>query len=167
VPDHVPAGRVGRPHGLDGGFHVTRPRGALLIEDAVLLVAGERRRIVRRTGTDARPLLRLEGVASREQAEALRGSDLLVPRSALPDLGEDEYWPEDLAGLTVRSRGGAVVGEVRQVLGLPSCDVLEVDRPAGGDLLVPLIRDAVPELDVAARLVVVDLAFLGEPEPGA
>jgi 16S rRNA processing protein RimM len=108
----------------------------------------------------------LEGVVGREAAEALRGSDLLVPRAALPPLDEDEFWPDDLVGLAVRSRAGNDVGTVTQVLGLPSCDVLEVRRPAGGDLLVPLIRDAVPELDLEARLLTVDLDFLDEPEPG-
>lgn len=164
--DHVAVGRVGKPHGLAGAFHVTRPRLISLQDGDEVLVAGVLRRIARRGGTEERPTLVLEGVEGREAAEALRGSDLLVPRAALPPLDEDEFWPDDLVGLTVRSLRGARVGEVTQVLGLPSCDVLEVRRPAGGDLLVPLTRDAVPELDVDAGTVIVDLDFLDEPEPG-
>jgi ribosomal 30S subunit maturation factor RimM len=47
--------------------------------------------------------------------------------------------------------------------GLPSCEVLEVDRVGGGELLVPLIADAVRDVDVEAKRIDVDLAFL---EPG-
>jgi 16S rRNA processing protein RimM len=164
--EHVAVGRVGKAHGLDGAFHVTRPRLISLQAGDEVVVAGASRRIARRGGTEERPTLVLEGVVGREAAEALRGSDLLVPRAALPPLDEDEFWPDDLVGLAVRSRAGNDVGTVTQVLGLPSCDVLEVRRPAGGELLVPLIRDAVPELDLEARLLTVDLDFLDEPEPG-
>jgi len=45
---------------------------------------------------------------------------------------------------------------------LPSCEVLEVDRPDGSELLVPLVRDAIRSIDVAARRIDVDLRFLGE-----
>jgi 16S rRNA processing protein RimM len=160
------AGWVGRHHGLDGTFHVTRPRAELLTEGATVTVDGVARRVVHRGGTAARPLLRLEGLDHISSVEPLRGKDLLVDRSALPPLDQDEFWPDQLVGVPVRSTGGAVVGAVAQVLVLPSCDVLEVRRPDADDLLVPLHRDAVPELDVAAGRVVIDLGFMGEPEPG-
>ncbi|WP_320669972.1 ribosome maturation factor RimM [Patulibacter defluvii] len=166
-PGFVSAGRVGRPHGLDGSFYVTRPRARLLAVVDQVHVAGAPRPIDRRTGTDAKPLLRLAGVASREAIDALRGEELYVPRQATPDLPEDEYWPEDLVGLTVRSRSGRPVGVVEAVRELPSCDVLEVRRPEGEELLVPLTHDAVPELDVAGGTATVDLEFLGEEEPAA
>ncbi|MGX6449193.1 ribosome maturation factor RimM [Patulibacter sp. S7RM1-6] len=163
----VACGRVGRPHGLDGTVTVTRPRGAVLRQGVRVLVGDVEREIVRRGGTDDRPLLRLEGVDGIAAAEALRGTDIRLPREALPALGDDEFWPEQLVGLPVRSTHGAHVGDVRQVLLLPSVDVLEVRRPGGRpDLLVPMHREGLPELDVPAGRVVVDLAFLGEDEPG-
>jgi len=67
------AGRVGRPHGLDGSFHVTRPRATLLTLGGALLIGDDVFEIVRRAGTDERPILRLHGVDGREGAEALRG----------------------------------------------------------------------------------------------
>ncbi|HZV75051.1 MAG TPA: ribosome maturation factor RimM [Conexibacter sp.] len=155
------AGRVGRPHGLDGSFHVTQPRSALLDAGRTLIVAGREQAIVRRAGTDARPILRLDGCASRSDAEALRGSDLLVPRSQAPELEEDEWWPEQLEGCTVHD-GEREVGVVRELRALPSCEVLHVARDGRDELLVPLIRDAVRTVDVDARRIDVDLAFLGE-----
>ena len=68
---------------------------------------------------------------------------------------------EDLEGCAVRD-GAREVGTVAALLGLPSCEVLEVRRPDAGDLLVPLVRDAVRAVDVQARVIDVDLAFLGE-----
>ena len=160
--DLLHAGRVGRPHGLDGSFHVTRPQAALLDAGRTLIVNDEPREIVRRAGTDAAPILRLAGCESRNAVEALRGTDLFVPRDEAPPLEEDEFWPEELEGCTVHD-GEREVGVVRRLLGLPSCEVLEVERPDGAaDLLVPLIQDAVRAVDVAARRIEIDLAFLGE-----
>ncbi len=59
--------------------------------------------------------------------------------------------------------GAAPVGVVRRMVGLPSCEALEVQRAGGVELLVPLVREAVRSVDVAARRIDVDLAFLGEP----
>jgi 16S rRNA processing protein RimM len=155
------AGRVGRPHGLDGSFHVTHPRAALLDEGRELLVDGRRERIVRRAGTDARPIVRLGRCADRATAEALRGRELLVPLAEAPALEAEEWWPEQLEGCAVRD-GAREVGVVRALRALPSCEVLEVELAGGGELLVPLIADAVREVDVEARRIEVDLAFLGE-----
>lgn len=160
--DLLHAGRIGRPHGLDGSFHVTRPQPALLEIGRTLIVDEQPREIVRRAGTDAAPILRLVGCESRNAAEALRGTDLFVPRDDAPPLEEDEFWPEELEGCAVHY-GEREVGVVRRLLGLPSCEVLEVERPDGaGDLLVPLIQDAVHAIDVEARRIEIDLAFLGE-----
>ena len=159
--DWLSGGRVGRPHGLDGSFHVTRPRAALLTLDAELRVAGTVARIVRRAGTDERPILRLSGFDGREAAERLRGEELLVARAAAPALEEDEWWAEDLEGCLVTD-GPHEVGRVRRLIGLPSCEALEVERAGAGDLLVPLVRDAVRDVDTEARRIDVDLAFLGE-----
>ncbi|MBA3328271.1 MAG: hypothetical protein H0T43_08215, partial [Solirubrobacterales bacterium] len=72
------AGRVGRPHGLDGSFHVTRPRPALLALGGEVRVGDATREIVRRSGTEEKPILRLGGVGDRAGADALRGADLMV-----------------------------------------------------------------------------------------
>ncbi len=154
------AGRVGRPHGLDGSFYVSRPR-PLLLELGMSVRLGEREAaIVRRAGTDARPIIRVEGCDDREAAEALRGTDLVVDSAVAPRLPEGEWWAEELAGCRVVD-GDREVGVVRAMLGLPSCECLEVERPDGSELLVPMVSDAVRRVDVAAREIEVNLAFLG------
>jgi 16S rRNA processing protein RimM len=155
------AGRVGRPHGLDGSFHVTRPNVQLLQSAETVLVADRELEITRRAGTPRQLILRLEGHENRAAAEALRGQDILVARSHAPELGPDEWWAEDLAGCSVHD-GERPVGTVRRLVELPSCEMLEVERAGGGELLVPLVTDAVREIDLDRRAIDVDLRFLGE-----
>jgi len=150
------AGRVGRPHGLDGSFHVTRPRGVLLALGGSVRVGDDVHEIVRRAGTEDRPILRLRGIDDRAGIEALREADLLVERADAPALPEGEYWSEDLEGCTVLTPQGEELGVVRTMRALPSCEVLEV-----GDLLVPMVGDAVVSIDVGERRIVVDPEFLG------
>lgn len=159
--DWLHAGRVGRPHGLDGSFHVTRPNAQLLRDAAHVMVDEHEFEVTRRAGTDRSPILRLAGHDDRAAAESLRGKDLLVARTDAPELGADEWWAEDLTGCRVRD-GEREVGVVRQLLELPSCEVLEVQRAGGGELLVPLVSDAVREVDLDQRAIDVDLRFLGE-----
>jgi 16S rRNA processing protein RimM len=161
MEDWLRAGRVGRPHGLDGSFLVAQPVTVLLRCGAHVRVGEERRRIVRLAGHDRRVIVRLEGCDDREAADRLRGRELLVQRSEAPSLGEDEWWAADLEGCEVRD-GAIVVGVVQRLLALPSCEALEVDRGTRPPLLVPLIADAVRSVDVGARRIDVDLEFLGE-----
>ncbi len=126
------------------------------------MLDGIERRIVRRAGTDRRPIVRLDGCESREGADALRGQELLAPRTLAPALEEEEWWIEDLEGCLVLD-GPRPVGVVRRVLELPSCEVLEVERQdRGGRLLVPLVGDAVRTVDVERQRIDIDLRFLGE-----
>lgn len=162
APSLLNAGRVGSPHGLDGSFHVTRVSPELLKQGGTLTLAGIERTIERRAGHDGDVILRVTGCSDRAAVEALRGQDLRVPRAAAPRLGSDEWWADDLTGCSVGD-GERMVGTVRRLLALPSCEVLEVARDDGGeDLLVPLVSDAVRSVDVVAKRIDIDLVFLGE-----
>ena len=192
-PDWLAGGVVGRPHGLDGSFHVLSPRPPLLALGTTVRAAGREAEIVRRAGTDDRPIVRLDGVGTREAADALRGTELLVPRSVAPALEEDEWWAEDLVGCRVVD-GDRALGKVVRLMPLPSCEVLEVapeggggssasgsgergsgeggagasgsgDQPPAAPFLVPLVRDAVRRVDVGAKLIDIDVAFLGDTVP--
>jgi 16S rRNA processing protein RimM len=156
------AGRVGSPHGLDGSFHVTQPSAELLVLGARVVIGERERTVVRRAGTNRRPIVRLEGCEDRTAAEALRGQEIVVQRTGAPELEPDEWWADDLEGCSVHD-GPTPVGRVRRLLALPSCEVLEVERPEGNaDLLVPLVRDAVRGVDLDRREIEIDLRFLGE-----
>jgi len=163
----LPVGRVGRPHGLDGSFYVTRPNARLLTLGALVSVNGATAAIVRRSGTEQRPIVRLAGIENRAGAEQLRGAQLTVDSTRAPSLGEGEFWAHELVGCEVRD-GDRVLGSVARLLELPSCEALEVQAPGGSMLLVPMVGDAVRSIDTAARTIDVDAGFLGlDAEPGA
>jgi 16S rRNA processing protein RimM len=155
------AGRVGRPHGLDGSFHVRDATPQLLELGAVVVVDERRSRIVRRAGDERRPIIRLEHCVDRTDAEALNGKQLLVQRSDAPELEADEWWAEDLIGCIVHD-ADRELGKVARLLALPSCEVLEVAlSDGGGELLVPLVSDAVLAVHIERKRIDVDLRFLG------
>jgi len=133
---------------------VVRADAELLAGRDELLLAGRRVVLTRRAGTPERPILRVEGSGSREDAEALRGSELRVPQDEAPPLEEGEFWARDLEGCRVTD-GDREVGVVERMVALPSCEALEV-----GDRLIPLVRDAIRSLDLEGRRIDVDLGFV-------
>ncbi len=157
----IAAGRVGRPHGLDGSFHVTGAIARLLRMGVEVEVGGTARRIEHRGGTDQRPLLRLQGVGDRDAALALRGMEIAVAAEQAPSLEEGEWWAHQLVGCEV-SDGGRRVGTVVRLVELPSCEALEVSRERGRALLVPMVKDAIRSIDAKGRAIEIDLGFLGE-----
>ena len=116
--------------------------------------------IAARRGTAEHPIVALVGVDDRSAAEALRGETIAVPRAALGALEEGEYLVDDLIGCEVVD-GGRLVGRVQDVLLLPSADALEVERPGEESLLVPLVGDAVRNVDIGGGRVDIDLRFVG------
>jgi 16S rRNA processing protein RimM len=166
----LPAGRVGRAHGLDGSFYVTRPVPRLLGAGTLLDVDGRPARIVRRAGTDARPIVRLEGIDGRERAEQLRGAQLYVDGADAPALEDGEWWAHELEGCAVFA-GEREIGTVRRLLELPSCEALEVAPIAsttdpGGPLIVPMVKDAIRLIAPREGRIEVDSDFLGLEPPG-
>jgi 16S rRNA processing protein RimM len=130
-------------------------------------VAGQAREIIRRAGTEARPILRLKGIDSRAGVEALRAAELWIEGADVPVLEEGEWWAHELEGCAVFDSGRRV-GTVARMLELPSCEALEVEREDGGqELLVPMVKAAIRSIDARARRVEVDLGFLGAEPPGA
>ena len=96
---------------------------------------------------------RFEGVNDRNAAEALRGTALTVPPTALPPLEEGEFYLADLLGLTAVTDTGEPLGTVCAVENFGATDIIEIERPDGKRFMVPLTPVAVPEWD-AERLVV-------------
>lgn len=146
-------GRVGKPHGIDGTFHVEDAAHALSL-GTLVWVSGRQARVERRAGSEQSPLVRVGGVSSREAAADLRGAELAVTLGDAP-LEEGEWLTEDLVGCTVDG-----LGRVRRVIAAPSCDLLEVGE---GCVLVPFIRDAIRSVDPVSRRIEVDRRFLGLP----
>jgi 16S rRNA processing protein RimM len=100
-------------------------------------------------------VVRFEGVATREAAEALKGTELFVARDVLPPPDEDEFYHADLVGLRVEDVEGRTLGTVKGIHNFGAGDVIEIEQPDGGDIFLPFTRESVPTVDIkSARIVV-------------
>jgi 16S rRNA processing protein RimM len=125
-PPTIVVGRVGRAHGLDGAVHLDGHGGAVPLRSGLEVTLGGRPAvIVERRGTDLRPILRFDCAADRDAAERLRGQEVEVPSSALPEPDADDYLHVDLIGCRVTA-GDRELGTVADVLVYPANDVLEI-----------------------------------------
>jgi 16S rRNA processing protein RimM len=160
-------GTLGKVHGLRGQLYLNLAPGGLdrlelgerfyVAEEG----AGEPRpcAITRVGGTDRRPLVLLDLAATREEAVALQGRELLAAGTALDEV--PHYRVSDLLGQPVRTASGRLVGEVRDVLEAPAHEILAVRAPDGTDVLIPLVDELLRLEDDG--IVVVD-GLLDEPE---
>jgi 16S rRNA processing protein RimM len=155
-------GRVARPHGLDGEVGVV-----LLGDDPARLAAGRELRLERagepprtvrvassRRGTRG-PLVRLEGVSTRDAAEALRGAELSVAFDPA-NLGAGEFYAHQLEGLRVVAPDGAELGRVTGVAFGPGRPLLEVTVPGRAPQLVPFHPDLVRGVDLEQGLLTLE-----------
>jgi 16S rRNA processing protein RimM len=150
--DLVTVGRVGKPHGLDGGFFVegASEREGVFAEGATLYAGGAPATVVAsRHGSGGRPVIRLD-------RDVERGAELAVERATLPGLtDEDEFYVFQLVGLSVEEEGGRQLGRVREVLEYPGNDVLELDSGAS----LPLVEACVRQVDLTGGRIVVAVGF--------
>lgn len=160
----VTVGRVAKAHGISGELTVEVRTDSPELRFAVgaVLTAKQRGQPARSlTVSSVRPhgnrlLLRFEEVAGRDDAEPLRGALLLADTDDLPSTDDpDEFYDHQLAGLAAEFTDGSPAGTVREVVHIPSGELLAVDVD-GRDVLVPFVKAIVPTVDVAAGKVVID-----------
>lgn len=129
---------------------------ASLAAHKTMFVGGEPRQVAVREGGKT-VIARIDGIADRTAAEALRGTLVEVDRAALPLLAEGEYYHADLIGLTCFTKDGETVGSVIAVENFGAGDLLDVELVGGKTALIPF-RDGIADL-VDARIVL-DPEFL-------
>jgi 16S rRNA processing protein RimM len=99
-------------------------------------------------------VVRTPQVETREQAEAIRGRELYIPRALLPEPEEDEFYVTDLIGLAVVGVDGEPIGTIRDVRDFGAGDLIEVQPDGGASWWLPFTKEAVPEVHMAERRVV-------------
>ena len=165
-------GVIGAAHGVRGEVRLRSHTGdPLAIGDYGALVDRSGREIRIK---DVRPakevvIARIEGVATREAAEALTGTELFVPRDRLPPAEEeDEFLQADLVGCRVAGTDGATLGTVSEVVNFGAGDLLDIRTPDGRSVLLPFTKAFTPRIDIGARLIeAAPPAGLFEDEPDA
>lgn len=156
----VCVGAFAGAHGVRGAVRVksftARPEDVAAY-GAVFDQAGNRSWTLHLVGASRGLLIaRVDGVEDREAAEALKGIRLHVPRAALPEPDEEEYYFVDLIGLAAELVDGSHLGRIIGVHELPAGDALEVQYPGGRSVLVPFTKAIVPEVDIKGGRVVID-----------
>jgi 16S rRNA processing protein RimM len=157
-------GEFGRAHGLRGEVRLKSHTGEpAAIASYGPLVAQDGRRFLLRSvrpaggGSPDMLIARVEGVATREAAEALNRLRLHAPRDRLPPPeSEDDFLAADLIGLAVENAAGETVGTVVAVPNYGGGDLLEIAPKRGPTALLPFTRAFVPAVDIAGRRLVVD-----------
>jgi len=162
VPDRddlLVVGRIGPPNGVHGAVVVhafTDAPDERFAAGAVLLTAGEPLTVQALRWQGKRLVVQFVGVADRDQAQALRGTDLRVAASSRPALEDpDDFYDSDLIGLAASTVDGEELGPVRDVVHSPASDYLVVEV-GGREHLVPFIAVFVPVVDVVGGRVVLD-----------
>jgi 16S rRNA processing protein RimM len=148
----IPIGSVGRPHGLDGAFVVERASqddrrwrvGATVLADGVPATV-----VLTRKAGGGRRVIRLD-------REVPRGTELAIDSAELPAPEPDSYYVFQLVGLRAVDEEGASLGRVVEVHPGAANDNVELDDGR----LVPLVEDAVRDVDLEAGTLIVARSFL-------
>ena len=160
MTDRVCVAQIGAPHGVRGEVRLwTFTADPMAVTRYSPLQSEDGKRAF---DIDAvRPakghlVARLRGVDTREAAERLTNIKLFVPRERLPQIEADEFYHADLVGLRVEDTNGSEIGAVIAVHNFGAGDILEIQPPEGGAMLLPFTEAAVPEVDIkGGRLVIV------------
>ncbi|HER25990.1 MAG TPA: 16S rRNA processing protein RimM, partial [Rhodospirillales bacterium] len=144
-PQMICIGAIAGARGVRGEVRIksfTETPDAIADYGTVVDESGQRSFSIRITGRGSGKALgmvfaRLDGINDRDVAQALKGTRLYVPRSALPEPTGDEFYHADLVGVRADLVDGGTLGVIRQVHDFGAGTVLEVDLELGGSVMVP------------------------------
>ena len=155
----VVVARIGAPHGVKGEVRVTsftqEPLGFAgfgPLTDG----AGKRFEFADARLAGDRIVARIKGIANRDQAAALTGTELFAARAALPASADDDFYLADLIGLDVVTANGGAFGKVASVENYGAGDVIEIARDGGATEMFAFTRRNFPTVDLAAHRIVID-----------
>ena len=159
----VVLGRLMKPHGIKGAIRVEYyAESPELLEKPLMLRAGRFAprpvRIREWSLWKDQLILNIEGVDDRTQAEQMRGQELLIDASFLPEAEDDEPYIRDLLGLTVKLENGEVVGELEDIdfpAGQEMWVIRAPESEGGYEILLPAVPEFVLDIDLSAEVVTI------------
>jgi 16S rRNA processing protein RimM len=164
---YVLVGKVGRPRGVDGSMFITPLTDFPERFDGLSMLYMRNRdqwdavRITSMHFIAKRPVMKIEGVETPEEAARLTNRDLAVLRSDVVELPEDTFFVFDLIDCkVVDEQSGRTVGKISDVEQYPAHDVYLLSLSGGGELRVPAVKQFIKQVNIASRTVTVDLTGL-------
>lgn len=152
-------GKVTRPHGIVGEIKVAVSPDMIGLLETIKTVyledAQHPAKVIRFREHQGAALLLLDGITTRNDSEALRGTRIFINEKALPPLAEGEYYARDLIDLSVVTPEGIVLGEIIEVLSTGSNDVYVIQKADKKELLLPALDSVIKNIDFAKRVMTV------------
>lgn len=165
-PARVYLGKALRPHGLQGEikFHAFGCDVALLEELEFMYTDADSKpvQVEYIRGTDEEPILKISGIDSRDDAEAIKGTIYWVPPGTLPELEQDFYYESDILFSEAHDPDGNRLGRIDSVIETGECDVLVIRGSDGQEIMVPASREFVLEIKPDESIVVVNPPRISE-----
>ncbi len=161
--DRIVLGQIGAAHGIKGEVRLksfTEPIEAIAEYSPLVATSGDRFEIETIRPPKGVLIVRFAGIGDRNAAETLNGFDLTVDRDQLSATDLDEFYHADLIGLEAVDNSGSVRGTVIAVQDFGAGDLLEIALPGGNSVYLPFTREAVPEIDLGNKRMVI------APPPG-
>ncbi|MEO1017753.1 MAG: ribosome maturation factor RimM [Pseudomonadota bacterium] len=160
-PDFVQVAEIIGAHGIRGALKIRcmiDDPEALPDLNPMLDCYGNRLFDLARTGSSRGNLVAIAtGIADRNQAKALHGVGLYVPRDRLPVPDDDEFFATDLVGLTAVDPKGHALGSVKAVFDFGAGDIIELERGSEDSIMLPFTKDICPDVDIEAGTLTVDM----------
>ena len=172
MPEKILLGQILGAHGIRGEVAIrsfTEDADGIADYGPLTDQFGKRHEIAGLRVTPKGIVARLVGITDRTAAEKLRGVELYVDRTVLPEPDEDEFYVEDLVGLAAYAPDGARIGDVVAIQNYGAGDLVEV-RAEGqrATELIPFTKAAVPAVDMAAgRITIVRPVYAADDRPVA
>ncbi len=150
-------GKVVNTHGIRGELKIQPwcDDPAVYDELEYIYIGGEKYKITRNRLHKNCEIVAVEGINNINDAELLRNKIVTVERDALPELPDGTYYIADLLGLEARTIGGEVLGVIEEVISTGSNDVYQIKREGKKPLLIPVIEEAVNEVNIDGGYVIV------------
>lgn len=147
-------------HGIRGEVKIrSLLENSALLEGGILLdKSGNELFSVKITGKLKDAIIaKIASVSDRNSAESLRGKELFIPASHLPEIGEDEFYHSQLIGLQARTQNGEIIGKINNILNFGAGDIVEIEMVSGETEMLPFSAPWVGEINPELGFVVISL----------
>ena len=155
-------GKIEKAHGISGHVKVKPitdypPRFKFLSTVKIETPTGEMQKldIASASVRDRSVILKFDGIVTRDQAEALRGSFIYIPKEEALPLDKGSFYHFEIVGFEVKTQQGVRFGNVEEVLDLPANAVLVV-KNGEREFLIPVIKDVVKKIDKESCEIIID-----------
>lgn len=161
-PEYITVGRFGRPRGVTGDIYITPdtdfPDRFLDLYEVFIEERGKKKSLIIESADliGGRPVVKVEGIESKEEAATLTNRDIFVPGEAAIELPEGSYYQFDLVGSTVKNADGEEIGVLEEILFYPANDIYRINTKDFGEILLPVVDKFIKGVDIEKKEIIIE-----------